>query len=348
MTKTLLKKQSFLSTNNALKPRFKSESIIDNHQVESHGEMRGDIEEANLIDASVPSMSLLSQRSMIEESGIQEEISILQGSGTTRESSWIESLNPVTGSQLTIQDQSVSGAIGQTTEIPGFKTGIRVTGSSVGIRSVDPLTGSATGSNDDHDQQLRDAVAQGKGMAADGIDDSVDEVADAVINTTIAAGVATGNPLVSGAGIAAKAGWSVGKLLRDTVNDWLEDDDNEPEDTSDRPGVDDNGGGGGTLDARGRRKLSEGLNKDPIINPNDEDLGVDYLSDTQLKQMESDLRNAKDPAVNWGKEQYNNFGGTVVMDRMAVSLKGTVTNWGDDYTSTDEVIETLITAPDVF
>jgi hypothetical protein len=114
-----------------------------------------------------------------------------------------------------------------------------------------------------------------------------------------------------------------------------------------RPGVDDNGGGG-TLDARGWEKLSQGLNKDPIINPNGEDLGGGYLSDSQLKQMESDLRNAKDPATNWGEEHYDNFNGTVVMDRVAVSLKAPATNWGNDYTSTVEVIETMITAPDVF
>ena len=121
----------------------------------------------------------------------------------------------------------------------------------------------------------------------------------------------------------------------------------DPEDPSERPGVDDNGGGG-NLDARSLQKLSQGLNKDPIINPKGEDLGGGYLSDSQLKQMESELRNAKDPATNWGEEHYDNFVGTVVMDRMEVSLKAPATNWGNDYTSTVEVIETMITAPDVF
>ena len=210
---------------------------------------------------------------------------------------------------------------------------------------------------------LRSAGELGKGMAGEdltgfGTGDPITDVVTCGVGIPATAGAVAATPASAGAlGPVATitAGTTGLACLRTVIRifEWWSADDekesanNEPTDDSSRPGVDDNGGGG-TLDARGGEKLSQGLNKDPIINPNGEDLGGGYLSDSQLKQMESDLRNAKDPATNWGEEHYDNFNGTVVMDRMAVSLKAPATNWGNDYTSTVEVIETMITAPDVF
>ena len=126
-----------------------------------------------------------------------------------------------------------------------------------------------------------------------------------------------------------------------------------PADDSGRPGVDDNNGGdaGGFMTWKLQDQLSNGLknDKDPITNPNGDDLGSGYLSDADLIQMESDLRNAKDPATNWGDDTYNNFMGAVEMNIGEISLKAPATNWGDNDTSnSDNVVDTLFTVQNDF
>ena len=65
--------------------------------------------------------------------------------------------------------------------------------------------------------------------------------------------------------------------------------------------------------------------------------------------MEADLRNAKDPATNWGDDTYNNFMGAVEMNVGQLRLKDTATNWGDNYsTATANVVDTVFTPQDVF
>ena len=125
-----------------------------------------------------------------------------------------------------------------------------------------------------------------------------------------------------------------------------------PTNNSGRPAPDDNGGGeGGFMTWKLQDQLSNDLNnaKDPITNPNGDDLGSGYLSDADLIQMESDLRNAKDPATNWGDDTYNNFMGAIEMNIGEISLKAPATNWGDDYTSTTaNVVDTLFTVQNDF
>ena len=119
-----------------------------------------------------------------------------------------------------------------------------------------------------------------------------------------------------------------------------------------RPGVDDNNGGeGGFMTWKLQDQLSNGLNnvKDPITNPNGDDFGSGYLSDSDLIQMGDDLRNAKDPATNWGDDTYNNFMGAVEMNIGEISLKAPATNWGDNDTSnSDNVVDTLFTVQNDF
>jgi hypothetical protein len=121
---------------------------------------------------------------------------------------------------------------------------------------------------------------------------------------------------------------------------------------SQRPGVDDNNGGeGGFMTWKQQDQLSNGLNnvKDPITNPNGDDLGSNYLTDADLIQMEADLRNAKDPATNWGEDTYNNFMGAVEMNVGEISLKAPATNWGDNDTpNSDNVVDTLFTVQNDF
>jgi hypothetical protein len=65
--------------------------------------------------------------------------------------------------------------------------------------------------------------------------------------------------------------------------------------------------------------------------------------------MEADLRNAKDPATNWGDDTYNNFMGAIEMNIGEISLKAPATNWGDNDTSnSDNVVDTLFTVQNDF
>ena len=108
---------------------------------------------------------------------------------------------------------------------------------------------------------------------------------------------------------------------------------------------------GGFMTWKLQDQLSNGLKnaKDPITNPNGDDLGSGYLSDSDLVQMEADLRNAKDPATNWGDDTYNNFMGAIEMNVGEISLKAPCTNWGDNDTSnSDNVVDTLFTVPNDF
>ena len=130
------------------------------------------------------------------------------------------------------------------------------------------------------------------------------------------------------------------------------EDNSAPANDSGRPAPDDNNGGeGGFMTSKLQDQLSNGLNnvKDHITNPNGDDLGNNYLTDADLIQMEADLRNAKDPATNWGDDTYNNFMGAVEMNIGEISLKAPCTNWGDNDTSnSDNVVDTLFTVPNDF
>jgi hypothetical protein len=126
-----------------------------------------------------------------------------------------------------------------------------------------------------------------------------------------------------------------------------------PKDNTGRPLDDVHSGNnsGGFMTWKLQDQLSHGLKnaKDPITNPNGDDLGSNYLTDADLIQMEADLRNAKDPATNWGDDTYNNFMGTVEMNVGEVSLKAPATNWGDNDTSnSDNVVDTLFTVQNDF
>ena len=124
-----------------------------------------------------------------------------------------------------------------------------------------------------------------------------------------------------------------------------------PVNNSNRPGPDDNGGGeGGFMTWKLQDQLSKGPKgvKDPITNPNTDDLGGDYLN-SPFRPNETDPRNAKDPCTNWGDDYFNSLVATKEMDRGAVSLKETCTNWGDNYTSTTaDVVDTVFAVQDVF
>ena len=131
------------------------------------------------------------------------------------------------------------------------------------------------------------------------------------------------------------------------------EDNSAPADDSGRPGVDDNNGGdaGGFMTWKLQDQLSNGLKnvKDPITNPNGDDLGSGYLSDADLTQMGADLRNAEDPATNWGDDTYNNFMGAIEMNIGEISLNAPATNWGDNDTSnSDNVVDTLFTVQNDF
>ena len=119
-----------------------------------------------------------------------------------------------------------------------------------------------------------------------------------------------------------------------------------------RSAPDDNDGGVITfMTWKLQDQLSNGLNnvKDPITNPNGDDLGSGYLSDADLIQMGADLRNAKDSATNWGDDTYNNCMGAVELNFGEISLKAPATNWGDNDTSnSDNVVDTLFTVPNDF
>ncbi len=85
--------------------------------------------------------------------------------------------------------------------------------------------------------------------------------------------------------------------------------------------------------------------KIPFTNPSGDDLGSNYLTDADLIQMEADLRNAKDPATNWGDDTYNNFMGAVEMNIGEISLKAPCTNWGE---MTLPTLTTLLTPSSPF
>ena len=145
--------------------------------------------------------------------------------------------------------------------------------------------------------------------------------------------------------------------MRNTPSPWnpanqSTDDSSNTGSNDGRPAPDDNNGGeGGFMTWKQLDQLSNGLNnvKDPITNPNGDDLGSGYLSDADLVQMEADLRNAKDPATNWGDDTYNNFMGAIEMNIGEISLKAPCTNWGDNDTSnSDNVVDTLFTVQNDF
>ena len=144
--------------------------------------------------------------------------------------------------------------------------------------------------------------------------------------------------------------------MRNTPSPWnpanqCTDDSSNTGSNDGRPAPDDNDGGVITfMTWKLQDQLSNGLNnvKDPITNPNGEDLGGGYLSDADLIKMESNLRNAKDPATNLGDESYNKFVGTIEMNQADLSMKETATNWGDNYTSTVELVDVVFSAPDAF
>ncbi|WP_236069930.1 hypothetical protein [Prochlorococcus marinus] len=227
------------------------------------------------------------------------------------------------------------------------------------VSGMDSLTGQMGSTSRDEygEQSLRDAIAGAKAMAGNE-DNGGRTLWDAESGNHSA--VVLYNRLVSECNknpdLCDQSSMdSMECLAVDTHNQLAEATGTKPrqvpekckEGNDSRPGVDDNNGGG-TIDARGWEKLSKSLTKDPIINPNGEDLDGGYLTYAHLKQMESDLRNAKDPVTNWGDEHYDNFAGAVVMDRMAVSLKAPATNWGDDSTSTVEVIDSVFSVTDIF
>ena len=129
--------------------------------------------------------------------------------------------------------------------------------------------------------------------------------------------------------------------MRNTPSPWnsanqCTDDSSNTGSNDGRPAPDDNDGGVITfMTWKLQDQLSNGLNnvKDPITNPNGEDLGGGYLSDADLIEMEPNLRNAKVPATNWGDESCNKFVGTIEMNQADILMKETATNWGNNCTS---------------
>ena len=123
------------------------------------------------------------------------------------------------------------------------------------------------------------------------------------------------------------------------------EDNSTPANPSSRPGPDDNGGSeGGFMTWKLQDQLSNGFKnaKDPIINPYNDNQGGGGLTATELEEMEAEMRKVKDPATNWGDDNYNNFVGTIEMNVGEISRKDPFTNWGDNYTSTTaNVVDTV-------
>jgi hypothetical protein len=97
MAKKLFSKKGFISKQKTFQPTIKNESIIDDHQIESHREITSNLKDAASIDARIAKFSLVSEHSVLRESGIQKGVSILQESGITSESMW-DGFDSLTGS----------------------------------------------------------------------------------------------------------------------------------------------------------------------------------------------------------------------------------------------------------
>ena len=86
MAEKLFSKKGFISKQKTFQPAIKNESIIDTHQIESHKELTSYLKEAASVDARFAEFSLVREHSVMEESGIQKGVSILQEPGLATES----------------------------------------------------------------------------------------------------------------------------------------------------------------------------------------------------------------------------------------------------------------------
>jgi len=221
--------------------------------------------------------------------------------------------------------------------MPSFKPGqIGVTGSSIAIESVDVLTGSASGSNSEFDQQFRSAVSQGRGMASD-----VSDYGCWAFGTAVGAFTAwMGGP----AWVAPAAG---GACIFVQNNSTFEEEDppenaQEQETTNtlvdlkmgSKPGVDDTGGG--TVDPQVVGQMDEEIKN--FINPSstpcpDGDCITQY-SDSLTSPDPSTLRNQ---FINWGDESTSS-GSFPAPDFNTENVIDPSVNWGDSYTDMGPVV----------
>lgn len=145
-------KKGFVSEQKTFQPTIKNESIIDDHQIESHKEFTSDLKEAASIDARIAEFSLVREHSVLEESGIQKGVSILQESGLTRES-MLNEFDSVTGSTAGANgdfEQQLRSAVAEARgmasngfcEVAGLAVG--VAGATGGAGAAGPFAGLAT------------------------------------------------------------------------------------------------------------------------------------------------------------------------------------------------------------
>ena len=206
---------------------------------------------------------------------------------------------------------------------------------------------------------LRSAGANGKGMASAGSDSSSGpDFTCLIIGTTVGRSVPhpAAGPMAGGLCIVAQ--WIDSQASENPVQYETTPEQDKEQKVAivdakvGRPAPDDNGDGEGRfMTWKLQDQLSGGFKnaKDPIINPNRDGQGGGVLTASELQEMMSDLRNAKDPATNWGDDTYVNFVGTIEMNNGELSLKDPATNWGDNFTSSAaNVVATVYTVQDVF
>ena len=343
MAKKLFSKKGFISKQKTFQPTIKNESIIDDHQIESHKEFTSDLKKAASIDARIAEFSLVREHSVLEESGIEKGVSILQESGLTRESMWNEVANPAPASRPANQDQSIGQSIGT------FKPGqIGAVAGLTGIGTIDVVTGSGSGSNSEFDQQLRNAVAQGKGRAGDGWNWSGFGTGNP-IGDLVGCGLGIAGSSAAIAGTAATAGglgWlaTVGLgytgltcsrtaiRVGEAISDLFSDDDDSDNCTD--PEVDNQIGG--TAGPQAVQRLNEAIKNfiDPSSTPGPDG---DFATQHPDSLTSPDPTTLRDQYINWGDEN-TGWGNFPAPEFNPDNIVDPSVNWGDYYTDVGPVV----------